>query len=518
MASKKIDPLKLAKTLWPHVLFYKQQRELILSVWNNDETVCPAGNMLGKDFVAGRLIPLFFLAHYPCRIVVTSAKDDHLRVIWGEMGQALQESAVPLLDDYGGPLVCTHREIRRIYRGKISPICYVKGMVASAESIASLQGHHARYTLFVSDESSSVPDDYFRMANGWAKRKLILGNPWNCNNYFYRAVEGDPATNDPGGDIPDPKRPNRFYRKVIRIRGQDSPNVRLGLAQVAAGKEPTNEEIVPGVKSYEEYIKNRQLWDPIQQCVSLDAQFYKGKEVKLFPEDCLKRSVLIGIRNKAKTRRARGLGLDAAEGGDSTVWTVVDEFGIIFQLSQKTSDTFDIPQTTIDLIRQYCLNPENALLDRGGGGKQHADVLRRRGFNVRTVNFNDAPHDPHKDYKTSTVKPPAVARVRNSELRSIYKNRRAEMYGLASDLLRSEEGFGIPPEYGETIRQLKVIPKQYDGEGRLILPPKDMPYPGYTGATIKKILGRSPDEADSFVMAVYGMLRPPILVTAGVAG
>lgn len=41
------DPLKLAKALWPNVTFYKQQREIIYSVAENDETFVPAGNMLG---------------------------------------------------------------------------------------------------------------------------------------------------------------------------------------------------------------------------------------------------------------------------------------------------------------------------------------------------------------------------------------------------------------------------------------------------------------------------------------
>jgi len=41
------DPLKLAKLLWPDCHFYKQQRQIIYSVWENDQTYVPAGNMLG---------------------------------------------------------------------------------------------------------------------------------------------------------------------------------------------------------------------------------------------------------------------------------------------------------------------------------------------------------------------------------------------------------------------------------------------------------------------------------------
>lgn len=40
------DPLILAKVLWPDVTFYKEQREAIYSVRDNDETFVVAGNML----------------------------------------------------------------------------------------------------------------------------------------------------------------------------------------------------------------------------------------------------------------------------------------------------------------------------------------------------------------------------------------------------------------------------------------------------------------------------------------
>jgi hypothetical protein len=41
------DPLVLASVLWPHVTFYKQQREILYSVRDNHETFVVAGNMLG---------------------------------------------------------------------------------------------------------------------------------------------------------------------------------------------------------------------------------------------------------------------------------------------------------------------------------------------------------------------------------------------------------------------------------------------------------------------------------------
>lgn len=308
-----------------------------------------------------------------------------------------------------------------------------------------------------------------------------------------------------------------YHRKIIRITAEDSPNVRLALAQIAAGKQPTGEILIPGVIDWHLYQTRRKHWDPQRQTIGLDAQFYRGRDVMMFPEDQLKRSLAIARNLLANPprRRPKSMGVDAAEGGDSTVWTIVDELGIIFQLSMKTADTSDIPGQTLGLMKDHRLLPEDVFFDRGGGGRQHADQLRRRGYDVRTVGFGEGAGSDNRERRTSTVKPPVGQRVETRELRYAYKNRRAEMYALTSELICGEQGFAIPVRYYETIQQLKIIPKYYDNEGRLYLPPKDKPTPTYQGVTIKGILGRSPDEADSLVLAVYGMVRRPKKVTAG---
>lgn len=293
--------------------------------------------------------------------------------------------------------------------------------------------------------------------------------------------------------------------------------MRLALAQIARGEEPTGEVVVPGVLSWDEYQKRSKLWSEFEKTVSLNAEFYKGKGVWLFPQDVLKRSLELArtLKQNRIPRRARALGVDAAEGGDDSVWTIIDTFGLIFQLALKTKDTNNIPGLTLGLIKEYRLNPENVVFDRGGGGKQHVDRLRAMGYDVRSIGFGESATEPHQERKTSSIRPPTAARVDRAESRYVYKNRRAEMYGLTSELFVSEQGFAVPMEFSETLRQLKPLPKQYDGEGRLYLPPKDKPSEGYTGVTIKQLLGRSPDHADSLVLAVFGMLRKPQKVMVG---
>ncbi len=208
-ATLRDKPLRFKAILWPDVVFYKEQRLLIESVWENKETYAPWGNKLGKDFTAGFIALTFFLTRNPCRVVTTSAKEDHLRVLWGEINRFVQTSRVPLRDKEGGPLVLNHQDFHKVYvsgpqQGKRCPISYLKGMVAGPDSIAAMQGHHVAKTgdgvprtLFMSDESSSVANEYYRMARTWFNRALIFGNTWPCDNFFRKGVDaGDLVTEE----------------------------------------------------------------------------------------------------------------------------------------------------------------------------------------------------------------------------------------------------------------------------------------------------------------------------------
>lgn len=195
------DPLALAGLLWPAVRFYRQQRQILASVRDNDETVVVAGNMLGKDFVAAYAVLWFFLTRHPCRVVTTSADYAQLEaVLWGELRRFIDTAAVPLRYEQGGPLIVNHLHLRKVYGGKVCGVSYVLGRVAAKGE--GMLGHHVTpdsqgyrddglpRTLFVADEASGVDDRSYERADTWAQRKLIIGNPYDCQNFFRRAVAG----------------------------------------------------------------------------------------------------------------------------------------------------------------------------------------------------------------------------------------------------------------------------------------------------------------------------------------
>src|SRR5262252_1203583 len=72
-ADSRDNPVRFIKAFWPDVALYREQRIILESLRDNLETVCVAGNMLGKDFVAGLAVVHFFLTRHPVRVVTTSA-------------------------------------------------------------------------------------------------------------------------------------------------------------------------------------------------------------------------------------------------------------------------------------------------------------------------------------------------------------------------------------------------------------------------------------------------------------
>ena len=505
-----IDPLKFVNTLWPHITLYDKQRQIMYSVAENDETFVPAGNALGKDFVGGLTVLYFFLSRHPCRVVTTSVDATQLNaVLWGEIRRFLQTSVYPLTTLQGGNILVNDLHLRKVVNGEVCGLSYVLGRVANMTGEGML-GHHIaktgdgiKRTLAVADEASGVPHVYYEKFDTWADSKLVIGNPFPCSNFFKRAVKGDPVTGDKGGDILRPSG-DGYYRRVIRIKAEDSPNVKLGLQQKAAGRVPTNRMLIDGVKDYATYEKNRALWDKIRQTISLDADFYEGSENLMFPPDWLNTAERWAVTNRRwPAAEPRALGVDPAEGGDSSTWSAVNRLGLYKQWSRKTPDTSFIPKFTLSIMAELDIPAENVWFDSGGGGKQAADTLRDRGHKVKTVAFGEAASDTDRFKRYRSIN----SKVLEYEDKAVYKNRRAEMYHILRKLLDPVfGGWGLPAEYVELRRQLAPMPLLLDAEGKYRMLPKNRTNAQSKEQTLSELLGCSPDEADSLVLAVFGLM------------
>lgn len=517
------DPFKFLQVFWPGRRFTDYQADIVESVASGVKTtMVPAANMLGKDYISAFIVIWFFSSRTPCRVVTSSVDHSQLHgVLWGEIRQWLDSAKYSLGIKQNDLLL---RQVRS--DGSICGISQVLGRVAQRGVKEGLLGRHVprgpkgeARSLAVIDEASGFEDLHKDAMETWCHQLLVIGNCEDTENFFKRETEE--------GDLPHPDPGRPPLRKVIRIVAEQSPNVRLALKEIEAGKEPSHREVVPGCMSYDEYVFRRQNWDIKKQTIGLDAQFYTGEEVKLFPPEWLKlsRERADDLDYHNPPREAEAIGVDPAEGGDSTVWTVVDRMGVLDQISIKTSDTSTIHEKTLELIELWGVEPEQVLFDAGGGGRQHADLLRRLGHNVRTIAFGGTALPPER-----RIDPLTGQSYDLSSSREEYKNRRAQMYGELRNLINPQffqvrkvqinnkptrrvesnkrEVFAISYRLVEVHRQMKPIPLTRDAEGRLYLIPKSPPTSRYKGPTLTKLLGHSPDELDSLALAVHGMLNP----------
>lgn len=317
----------------------------------------------------------------------------------------------------------------------------------------------------------------------------------------------------------------RYFRKVIRVTAMDSPNVKRALEQIARGEEPDLKRVVPGILDYPRYLHHRATWNVVAQTVGLDAQFYAGAEVKMFPRDWIAHSVELWHRYRKEGRRqfARGVGCDPAEGGDDTAYAVCGDLGLMRMESKPTPKTTVIKQDVKRLCREFEVDPWHVLLDRGGGGTQIADQLAEEGYEVGTVLFSEAVVPEPKRGLTTFPE-----RVETKIVRSTFKNLRAEMYYRLREWMDPDGEWGgmslppaeLGPAYAELHRQLPKFPLNYDAEGVIFLPPKK-PKPGTAESNVQTILdmlGCSPDETDALVLARRAMTRKRVRTTAGAIG
>ena len=160
------------------------------SVRDNVETFVPAGNQLGKDFIAAFITLWFFCSRRPARVVTTSVKGDQLRdVLWGEINWFIRNAK------YSLPIQYNHMHIRQVRNdGRFVPLAEIVGQVVQKGE--ALQGRHLPRmegniptTLIVFDEASGIDDITYNSSLAWSHRRLIIGNCWPCSNFFRKGVE-----------------------------------------------------------------------------------------------------------------------------------------------------------------------------------------------------------------------------------------------------------------------------------------------------------------------------------------
>lgn len=131
------------------------------------------------------------------RVITSSADYSQLEaVLWGEIRRFIQTSRYPLDARDGGPLIINHLHLRKQINGVPCPLSYMIGRQAAKGE--GMLGHHIAdvgdgvpRTLAILDEASGVSEIVYERVMTWAKRLLVIGNPYDStsNTFFQKGCE-----------------------------------------------------------------------------------------------------------------------------------------------------------------------------------------------------------------------------------------------------------------------------------------------------------------------------------------
>ena len=183
--------------------YWSRQREICRSVQEVHTTVVPAGNAVGKSYVAAGIL-LSFLYQHPNCLVFSSAptQTQLLEVLWKEVRRTHGSSRLPLGGRIGGNPV----------KLDLGDGWQAIGHVSN--KVEAMSGHHAPDLLAIIDEASGAPEAVYEAANSLnPSRVLLIGNPLRPSGRFFelcnRADEGAkgirkirvPSTESPDIDL-----------------------------------------------------------------------------------------------------------------------------------------------------------------------------------------------------------------------------------------------------------------------------------------------------------------------------
>ena len=457
---------------WPEAIrcaiglpLWSKQVEIIHSVQHHKRTAVVACSSAGKTFDVAALACIF-LPIFTDSIVMTTAPTmvQVKNQIWREIRRIHRESKTSL----GGKPLTTQWEI--------SPSWYAIGI--SPKDPDAMKGFHSSsgHILVIVDEARGVPQVIFDaietlMTQEHAKL-ILIGN-------------GGPATGEFGKAFTERRSDyNRIY-----ISAYDTPNLKAG--RTVAPYLITNEYVE---EKKRKWGVGTPLWNAriLGQITSSDPDDLIPLELLDAVTDCEKSDDIADIRlvdigkTETEIKLAQeqltapiGIGTDVArEGDDQTVIAVIKGTKLIELRITKHENAMQTVGRCTAALEDY---PGAAhCIDRGDAGSGVIDRMQELNLEAIEIKFG------------------ANARDKES-----YFPKRAELYCNARDFLLEARKNGqqvfdsTMPGVDDVIGQLAAVKYKLDSKNRHILEPKDK---------IKKTVGRSPDEADAFVLAVEALI------------
>jgi len=385
-----------------------------IAIKESKNIIVASGHSLGKDFIAGGLVPYFLHVWAPCLVITTAPTDRQVdAVMWGEVKGHYSRARIPL----PGRILTN--------RIDIAPQHYAIGFTTkdTGQMVGKFQGFHAPRVFVIVSEAQAVEDSIYEQIDailtGDIGLLIEIGNPLRAAGRFAADIKA------------------KDKNIVLRMSCLDNPNYK------------ERRTVIPGLASYEWVEDKRTRWGED------DPRWY-GRVLGQIPLSSIDSVFSLALIEKMKdyktkeTRIYRGTGVDVGRFGDDETVIYGGTNGQI-----ENTDAYTGLSTTATASRALIVNGRVRgnfiIVDGDGVGGGTIDTLRdmRLGdIDVIEIHSQGKPDD------------------------SQYANLKAEMWFRAK--VRAEEGYAsIPGNDTALAEELAEVKFFFNKSGKIQIEAKE---------------------------------------------
>lgn len=439
------------------MFFWSVQRQIMESVRDHRQTAVYSCHRIGKSLVVAVICHWWIRVNHPgSALVITSAhsRTQMKMALWREMARVHTLGKLP------GRMNQTEY-LLTMPSGKEEVVAL--GRKPADDDMTSLHGMYSLKNLVALDEACYVADALFdgldTLISSEGSRAIVFGNPDDSRTRFAKICQPGSGWN------------------VIQVGYEDTPNF-------------TDEQVPESIKANlisPTWVRERAKGWGVKSVLYVSkvlGQFPETSENTFFPLSWLKRAQERFKFSEHKVQLPLVLGVDVSGGGDKNVVCKREGMRFTFPRKDNEPDTMKTLENLINHLRED-KGFSRACVDMTGLGR---GMVERAGQMSRDQEIND--RDPELAEITARIH--GIESAAKAEDEKKYVNLRAELYGLARELLEIEDDDGPAFDDDDLINQLANIRVEYITGRMQVESKKSMRSRGIS----------SPDEADSFVFTL----------------
>jgi hypothetical protein len=342
--------------------YWKGQQWLCDSVVKYRCTVAYTGNMTGKDYWVGGLIPWWLLTRPDGLVVVTGPTQTILgSITWKEIRRALDSALIPFGVRLSNGIKASPQLV------EVAPGWQALGF--STTSVERASGQHSPHLLVVVEEASGVEPEIWEAIDSLGYERLVaIGNPIRAEGKFVDLIRQ--AEKDRNDKIPDNEATN-----AIQIPSTMSPHAEWDKSPWGIADRPWLESM------YRKYGRDS-LW----VASHIDAKIPSVSAETLIPEGWLdfaysqeRRKVAFDHPIHATKRISCDLG--EGVGRDSSCILVRDNWGVLDVVFGPNIGLAEAAAIIAKKSQQWQIPANRVTFDKAGIGRNFPNYLAK---------FNDA--------------------------------------------------------------------------------------------------------------------------------